>query len=372
MSLYKQNGSPFWSYYFTFQGKRYRQSTGEKTKAAASTVEAAALTRLTQGLDLPLKSAKTPTLREFSARFIAWSGNSIALEPATKKYYEYGVRLLLLTRLADMPMDRIKGEHVECTTFVRAEGQPCSATYTNQGLRTLKVLFGKAMEWEVIRSRPKFTMAKSRGRDRLIDHDTEIRLQEQMQAPTAHGRHNRMREQAWLVMVILQDTGMRPDEVYPMRIENVDLVQRRIWVPKGKTPKARRFVGMSGRMHAMLVKWCLGREGWVFPSKRSASGHLEGIAKGFQEARKRAGLDSKVVPYCARHTYGTYQMEATGNTFAVSASMGHAGVKSMEPYQHADTSMLNKAIDERNHETQLRRFERTKRHTSFHSEDVIM
>ena len=25
----------------------------------------------------------------------------------------------------------------------------------------------------------------------------------------------RMREQAWLVMVILQDCGMRPDEVFP-------------------------------------------------------------------------------------------------------------------------------------------------------------
>jgi hypothetical protein len=28
-----------------------------------------------------------------------------------------------------------------------------------------------------------------------------------------------MREQAWLFMVILQDCGMRPDEVFPMRIE---------------------------------------------------------------------------------------------------------------------------------------------------------
>ncbi len=56
--------------------------------------------------------------------------------------------------------------------------------------------------------------------------------------------------------------------------------------------------------------------------------------RGFQAARARAGLDNKVVPYSARHTYGTYTMEATGNVFAIAKSMGHVDVKSMEPYQH--------------------------------------
>jgi hypothetical protein len=31
-----------------------------------------------------------------------------------------------------------------------------------------------------------------------------------------------MREQTWVIMVIMQDCGMRPDEVFPMRIEDVD------------------------------------------------------------------------------------------------------------------------------------------------------
>jgi hypothetical protein len=38
--------------------------------------------------------------------------------------------------------------------------------------------------------------------------------------PIKHCRTRRCREQAWLVIVILQDCGMRPDEVFPMRIEN--------------------------------------------------------------------------------------------------------------------------------------------------------
>jgi site-specific recombinase XerD len=102
-------------------------------------------------------------------------------------------------------------------------------------------------------------------------------------------------------------------------------------------------------MKEMLLIWCGSRtEGWVFPSPRSKSGHLTTIAKGFQAVRDRSGLDKKVVPYLARHTYGTYTMAKTKNTFAVADSMGHVDLKSMEPYQHQELEPLRAAINERN------------------------
>lgn len=383
MSLYRRERSPFWWYDFTYQGKRYRDSTGERTKAAAATMEANLLADLSRGIEIPSKASRYPTLREFSARFLLWSENSHALTPASKKFYRYGCRLLLFSRLSDTPMNMITSERVECTQFQRPvidrrTGQEtslrviCSPAYTNQALRTLKAIVGKAVEWDVIRTRHSLSTMKAPGRDKIIDTDTEIQLQEHMNAPTKRGRSDRRRRQAWLVMVILQDTGMRPDEVFPMEIEHIHWDKSSIWVPKGKTPKARRFVGMSARMRIMLEEWCKGREGWVFPSKRSASGHLEGISKGFAAARKRGGIDPRVVPYSARHTYGTFQMQATGNVFAVSKSMGHANVKSMEPYQHPDTSELNTAIDKRNQAREARRFEiLTLRHTARHTTSVI-
>ena len=124
-----------------------------------------------------------------------------------------------------MPLDRITVEVIESTKFRRPvydrrrkmetdELVDCTPTYINQALRTLKSMTGKAVEWEVLEKRPKVKTLKVKGRDKLIDHDTEIKLQGELQASTAHGRHNRCREQTWLFMVILQDTGMRPDEVF--------------------------------------------------------------------------------------------------------------------------------------------------------------
>jgi len=71
---------------------------------------------------------------------------------------------------------------------------------------------------------------------------------------------------------------------------------------------------------------------------------------GFGALRKRAGVSDRVVPYCARHTYGTYALEATGNTFAVADSMGHADLQSMKPYQHARLDSVREAINRRNRE----------------------
>ena len=99
-------------------------------------------------------------------------------------------------------------------------------------------------------------------------------------------------------MVIMQDSGMRPDEVFPMRIEDIHWGQLASGFRAAKPREARRFVAMSDRMEEMLRPGAGTRtEGWVFPSSRSASGHLTTIAKGFQSARARAGLDRKLVPY---------------------------------------------------------------------------
>ena len=366
MSLFRPKDSRYWWYSFYFDGERYRKSTKKTKKAAAAVVEASLLASLQQGDAIELGRKKPPVLRDFSVRFLDWVENTQQLTPNGKKYYRYGWRLLRLSRLAGMRLDHISQDVAESIVFQRPllnrkkkdrEGRheetketvTCTGHYTNQALRTLKRMQNKAVEWKLLRDVPKFRLSKAPGRDRMIDERAEDELEQAYLDPVKHRRIKRLRQQAWLVVVILQDSGMRPDEVFPMRIENIYWDQNRIWVPEGKTDNATRFVPMSDRMKTMLRPWCGSKkEGWVFPSSRSKSGHLTTIAKGFQAARGRAGLDKKLVPYSARHTYGTYTMEKSGNAFAVSKSMGHADLKSMEPYQHQELEPLRVAINQRN------------------------
>jgi integrase len=322
-------------------------------------VEAAVLTGLQERGEDVLRFKKSPTLREFSLRFLEWVNSTQRLRPNGRKYYRYGWRLLEFTDLANMPLNLISKDEAESVVFKRpaitnkktgqTEMVSCSSHYVNQALRTLKRMQSKALEWKVIRNAPKISLAEAEGRNQLIHEHTEGQIYQAYAAPTNHPRVQRLRKQAWLFMVIMQDSGMRPDEVFPMKIENIHWQENKIWIPIGKTKKARRFAPLSDRMKEMLAQWCGQRtEGWVFPSPRSKCGHLTTIAKGFQAARDRAGLDKKIVPYLARHTYGTYTMAKTGNTFAVADSMGHVDLKSMEPYQHQELEPLREAINERN------------------------
>jgi site-specific recombinase XerD len=108
-------------------------------------------------------------------------------------------------------------------------------------------------------------------------------------------------------------------------------------------------------MHHGVSQWCHGdpSPGWLFAS-RSKSDHIQSISGSFTAARDRAGLDLRPVPYCARHTFRTYAMAETGNLFAVSKSIGHADLKSVEPYQHQDTTRLAVSINRRNSRTSMR------------------
>ena len=255
-----------------------------------------------------------------------------------------------------MQISRITPDDAEAVRFHRTAEKDgvtttveCSAQYTNQALRTLRRMLSKAVEWNLIMSVPKIKMSKAYGRDALIDPATERTLLEGLETPVKHRRTPRLREQIRDFLVVAQDTGMRPKEILRMRIEHIDWANRRIWNPHGKTAKSRRFVPMSQRMKDVLESRCgKQKEGWVFPSGRSKTGHLNSIAVGFRALRERVGVSSKIVPHSVRHTYGSFTMEATGNIFAVADSMGHVDVQSMKPYQHHRLEPLREAIDRRN------------------------
>jgi integrase len=149
---------------------------------------------------------------------------------------------------------------------------------------------------------PKIKLLKEQGREQTIEPDTEARLLAVAKQP--------MKD----VLIIIQDTGMRPEEIFRIQIENIDWARRVIFNPHGKTNASRRRGPISERMSNLLMLRCAGKqEGWLFPSSKAASGHLTTVAKQFREARREAGLPESLVLYCARHTFGTAAYEATGN-----------------------------------------------------------
>jgi integrase len=97
-----------------------------------------------------------------------------------------------------------------------------------------------------------------------------------------------------------------------MRWEYINWDSAFYFNPKGKTRKARRPVPLSDRVIALLriiQHEQFGRaDGWVFPSKKSRSGHIElsGIEHVFRKIARELGIPDALKLYCARPSHLWY------------------------------------------------------------------
>jgi len=201
MPLYRKPRSPFWYYSISVEGVVHRASTRQTSRRAALVAESEARLAPRDGGLPPLE--RRPTLRALSIRFLEWVARSFELTQNTRPYYSYGWRLLSFSPLSDRRVDKITSDGIACTEFRRpsrkdpAIFEPCSITYMLQALRTLKVMLGKALEWDVIHKRPRVPMPKPVGRELLIDANTDRSIDAAYNDPIKNRSITRHRRRAW-------------------------------------------------------------------------------------------------------------------------------------------------------------------------------
>jgi integrase len=263
------------------------------------------------------------------------------LEQKTKDDYKNGRRLILQSVLCGMRMDQITSDDVETTKFHESHHS------RNCAIRTLRRMLGKARDWKLIREVPRIKSVKVFPRDRMVTVEDERQLLASCPRPLKD------------VLTIMLDSGLRNGEVIRMRFESINWESALYFNPRGKTRKARRRVPLSERVLALLrniQQELLGqREGWVFPSKRSASGHigLSGIEHTFRKIARKLGIPDALKLYCARHTFGTVAMAETRNPGLVKEVMGHESLDTTMGYLHPETSQIKVVIDRLNQQKYL-------------------
>ena len=144
-----------------------------------------------------------------------------------------------------------------------------------------------------------------------------------------------------------------------MRLEHINWDSAFYFNPKGKSRKARRVVPLSERVIGVLKTIQQeqegGTEGWVFPSEKSRSGHIElsGIEHVFRKIARKLGIPDVLKLYCARHTFGTVAMAETRNPGLVKEVMGHESLSTTMIYLHPETAQIKNVIDRRNQQKDL-------------------
>lgn len=181
-----------------------------------------------------------------------------------------------------------------------------------------------------------------------------------------------------IAMFVSLMCGLRINEIRSLKVNDINLHQRKILIRNSKNPKRSkqgygkdRIVPLPECAVSPIKKWLdvIGNDSvWFLPSGKSplipvSKEYLEG---GFDEARTRAGLkkidyeikykaNAKSIAkkrnqytfkwHTLRHYYAIYIYEKTRDLYAVSKLLGHNQISTTQIYAKVSDKVLRESVD---------------------------
>jgi integrase len=299
-----------------------------------------------------------PTLKEFAEHdFLPFVRSTFTAKVKTQKYYEYGVKALLsFEKLANVRLDSITTEAVGAFVALR-KGTNVQISSINRELQALRRMFHLAQEWgKVEKALPTVRMIPGENhRERVLTAEEETLYF----AGAKSEAMNRHMDASLLsdVASILLDCGLRPEECFRLRPENVR--DGKIEIQYGKTDNARRRIPMTPRVQAILDMRLSKTNGseWVFPAP-TRSGHMEPStlkkqhAKAIEQATailrnatKREDVEFQGFElYTLRHTCLT-RWAPHMDPWTLAYLAGHRDMNITKRYVHPQEQTIRAAMD---------------------------
>jgi integrase len=361
MSIYKR-GSIYW-YKFMWNGELIRESTKQGNDRTARNMESAHRTTLANGLVGIREKKPSLSLKEFCQdRMEPWA--KATFEHTCRNnwlWFRSGVRRLTAYEpLAKAKMDEITNETVagfaafEQTRLQNRgrhgdeEKRGMSVSSINSALRVLRRVLSLAVEWGILEASPKLRLLPGEHhRERVVTQVEEVRYLAAAPPLLAD------------VATVLADTGMRPDECYRLRWEELNWANGRngnLLVAYGKTAAARRVLPMTPRVRSVLqARWnAAGKpsQGWAWAAPTN-SGHIDHSslkkqhAKAFRTANHEANKKSlplltPFVLYSLRHTFLTRLGQSGCDAWTLARIAGHSSIAISSRYVHpSEDAVLN-------------------------------
>lgn len=335
------NGDVRYTVNLMVDGRRFHRVVGNEaagvTRQQAEDYIAALKTKAREErLDLPTGRKLAISFEKAGKQYIE------RLEKEGGKSVDRKARILSLhlnPALGTKPLTKITSS--DLTVYrQRRRGLGASDATINRELAVVSHMFPKGIEWGWIKDRPTIPRAKEgSGRIGYLDQSECARViacAKEDISPHVHA-----------FTVIALSTGMRMGEILSIRIEDIDLIKKRIFIPKAKA--GSRDQPITSDLAVFLQSYIPTlppKSEWLFPNPKSKSGHLATIRKAHRRVIVAAGLDpNKVVRHTMRHTAITHLVQAGVDLPTVQKISGHKTLSMVARYAHANGSHIDTAMD---------------------------
>jgi len=360
----QRNGEPYYRVdlpriLFT-DGKRHSVMAATRKEALEKAQDM--IVRRRKGLD----SAATQTpLADFLKRFLEFYKTEGGVSLRTWQDYRYHIEANVIPLIGGIVLSELKPVHVdEWMKSLRSRGLGDRTVEYAQSVLRRALQF--ALEWELLDRNPAAARFRVAKRKRTVKPGgARIRFLDPDQAKAFLAAVTEDRHQALYALAVT--TGLRPEELYGLRMADVDLPNRRLTVnqvlaktrrKKGekvarfqfgppKTDRSRRTIDfprfvadlLVSEIHEVKDVRLLAGESWqenglLFPSQVGTPLEERNVLRRFQIMCEASGLP-KLRLYDLRHTHASLLIHEGVHPKKISERLGHSSIKlTMDTYGH--------------------------------------
>jgi integrase len=263
------------------------------------------------------------------------------------------------------PLDKVTAWDIERWRSKRHK-EGLSASTSNRYIGTLKAMFNRAIEWEVIEQNPLNKVKKQKSDSRAIIRYLSVDEEQRLRA-TLRSRDRRLAEsnpfytggrftrlEAILggfsdhihpMVLLLINTGMRRGEMFNLRWQDVDFINKRITVI-GNTSKTgqTRYIPLNKEAFRVLDIWhkqTKRSSGYVFVGKNGE--RFTNIDKAWKVLLRDAQIQDFRL-HDLRHHFASRLVSAGIDLNSVRELLGHTDIKMTLRYAHLAPAHLSEAV----------------------------
>ncbi len=239
---------------------------------------------------------------------------------------------------AQYEVDTITEDQVHHYLHYLIREREISASTQNHVINAIKFYYEKVLGYpksEYLIDRPK----KEKRLPEVISRE-EV---QQMLAATSNLKH-------YTIIAILYSAGLRRSELLNLRLKDINIERRQIWVRGGKGKKDRTTL-LSKNLIPEIRRYQNEYKPnyWFIEGPNRKPYSAASIAAVVKNAAKNARLKKTVTPHMLRHSFATHLMDNGVDTRIIQKLLGHNSIKTTSIYTHVSQKDLQKIISPIDH-----------------------
>ncbi len=152
-----------------------------------------------------------------------------------------------------------------------------------------------------------------------------------------------------LIIEFLFSTGMRVSEVSNLKISNIDLKSKNIYV-YGKGSKERIMCLANDSIAKLLEQYLDTRKNsseYLFINKLGNYYSDQSIRNMLNTYAKAAGVEIHITPHMFRHTFATALLDEDVNIRYIQQLLGHSSIVTTQIYTHISTNKIRHILEDK-------------------------